>query len=119
MEKQNSEQRTVYIGNGDLFDDVKKMRGLLEQPDVQGILIRSTDSRAEMRSIYRPTTPLPTEKDVTKTLRKFLAVIAVIHGGAALTAVKDAKEIPPQTYNFDQLYQKLKEKSLVAYSGND
>jgi len=107
MPKQKKEQRTVYVGRGDFAGDIQKMKTMLERSDIKGILIHTGHSSDKYHSVFRPTRLLPSDKEVVKTLRKFLGLISVLYGRAALTVIKDEKKIPKKTLDFDQVYEHL------------
>ena len=103
----------VSIGNTDLHYDVDRIEQLLKLPESLGIIMHLSYSNEGKKFVYRPTTPLETEKDVVKTIRQFLGVAAVLQGRLKLTAIKHRKNIPNRAIDFNELYQAFVRESLV------
>jgi len=103
----------VSIGNTDLHYDVDRIDHLLKLPNSLGIIMHLSYPNEGIKFVYRPTTPLETEKDVVKTIRQFLGVAAVLQGRLKLTAIKHEKNIPNRAIDFNELYQALIRESVI------
>ena len=101
------QQKTVYIGGMDLSHDAESIKNLLREPGNAGIVVQVAKAPAEQVYIYRPTTPLQTEEDVTREMRKFLVLIAVYQGNAHLTTIKDNREKPKNVADFNRVVQQI------------
>ena len=109
-ENKPTEEPTYYVGFTDLGKDAETITTLLKEPDQVGISIHMKHLPMEDLTIYRPKMPLATEKDVVKEVRKFLMLISVFQGKAALTLIKDPKKVPQKAVTFEEACADIRER---------
>ena len=105
---------TIYVGYDDLTRDTDAIKDLVTRPGTAGVMMKVSHAGKKDIFIYRPTTPLPTNKDVVKTVRKFLSLVAVLQGRTSLTAVHDAQKLPENTLDMEEVLVYLKNHSLIS-----
>ena len=113
---QENGQPVVRVGSS-LYEDSNKIQDLLSV-DAAGIVITATGVDGKGLHIYRPTTPLKTQQEVVKTVRRFLVLVSVL-GGLSLAPVKSVNEIPRKAVDFEQLCQTLRARSILNSRGDD
>ena len=109
-ENKPTQKSTHYVGFTDLGRDAETITNLLKDPDQVGISIYMKRQPMEDLTIYWSKTPMATEKDVVKEMRKFLMLISIFQGKAALTLIKDPKKIPHKAVTFEKACANVRDK---------
>ncbi|MDY6407450.1 MAG: hypothetical protein SPL08_01935 [Pseudomonadota bacterium] len=95
---------TVSIGCADLSQDATAIQTLLQLKGSAGVVL-DLGGELEGKICWRAR-PFNSQKEVVKTMRKFLTFISVMGGIMPLTAVRD--KLPEKAIDFDWAYQQLK-----------
>ena len=103
---QSLQDKRFIIGDLGLDRDAETIQAALKDPEAVGIELDSL--RKDGLKIYRPATPLATENDVIREMRKFLVVIAAAQGRSLLKVIKDPKRVLRNTLDFEEVYQNIK-----------
>ena len=100
----------IYVGSDGLEHDVEQIQTILRKPNAKGVVLNVWKSNGESCYLYKPH---EASEDITKVMRKFLAIISVFGGRAALRAIEDEKNIPQPTTDFDRFFITMRNKSKV------
>ena len=97
----------LYIGSEGLDHDVEQIKILLQKQDGKGVLLSVCPGNGQDRFFYRPDNKT---EDVSKTVRKFLAITSVFGGQGAVQLIENEKDIPEQSSNLDDFFEVLSGK---------
>ena len=100
----------IHIGYTDLARDVEGIQNLLRLSDEKGVLLQTWNPTRGEIQVYRPTTNVATKKEEIAILRKFLMIVTVWGGIVSLTAIKNKKDEPKKSYDFEEYCRALSEK---------
>ena len=103
----------IHIGYTDLAEDFKGIKYLLRLPNARGVLLQTWHPAKGDVQIYRPTTNIATAEDRVPIMRKFLMIISALGGRVALTAIRDKKDEPKESYDFEGYYRALAARSKM------